>query len=752
MKCFYLFLICLFFAVFESYGQKMIIDEGETNYVIVLPQNADSIELKAASALQLYIYSCTDVSIPVLMENDYKASSKAFFLGKTRWTDAEIIRDEDLRDDGFLILQDRDNIYIYSNYSKGVYYGVSYFLEHYLGVRMYTPTDVLIPQCTSLQLPIVDIVSNPSFEFRDVLYYYPNHSQDYADFHCLHNNADLHRDWGMFVHTFRHLIPVEKYFQAHPEWFSYIDGKRVRDGQLCLSDSAMFEELCRNLSVMVTANPSAKVWSVSNNDNYNVCTCDKCRHLDSLYGGPSGTLIHFINQVADRFPDKVISTLGYQYTRMAPTSDIRPRDNVNIMFCSIECGREHALDTAASELSFRNDMINWAAKTDNIFMWDYVGQFRNMLDPFPNLQILQPNLKFFHDHGARMMFEQGTGADNITSWIELRCYLIAKLMWNVDADVDSIFTDFCTGYYGPAAQPIMDYYREMHRSLNASGKRLDIYGYPIDGVEGYLSPGQIKKYQSLIADAYHLAANDSAFTARIRFLELSLDYAVLELAMANVSDDLTFFKGKQRRLNTEMVFRSRRFVEDCKRFGVDCLVEMGRTPEQYKADIDNFLDKNRKGNMAYHAKIKLAHKPDKRYPAGGAKGLVDGVCGLLNYQHGWLGFYGEPLDATIDLGKKQVVNDVSADFFFFPLSWIFVPSKVEVYTSANGKRWTLAGTIEGTNPEELSRPDIHHFKLTDLNTHARYIRLVAHPLSQIPEWHRAVGNPCWIFCDEIIVR
>lgn len=730
----------------------MIVDGGKSDYVIVLPQSADSSLLNAASTLQHFVRECTDVELPILKENDYRTSNNAFFLGKTRWTDAEIIRDADLRDDGFLILQDRGNLYVYSNVSRGVHYGVAYFLEHFLGVRMFTPTAVVAPKVLSVALPRVDVVSNPSFAFRDVLYYYPNHSHEYADFHCLHNNDDLNRDWGMFVHTFRHLVPVERYFDSHPEWFSFVDGKRVRDGQLCLSDTAMLEELCRNLAAMIAANPSAKVWSVSNNDNYNVCTCAKCRHLDSIYGGPSGTLIYFINQVAARFPDKVISTLGYQFTRQAPKSDIKPRENVNIMFCSIECGREHALDTAAAELSFRNDMQNWAAKTGNIFMWDYVGQFRNMLNPFPNLQVLQPNLRFFRDHGARMMFEQGTGADNITSWMELRCYLIAKLMWDVDADVDSIFADFCSGYYGRAAQPVMEYYREMHRSLNASGQRLDIYGYPIDGVEGYLSPGQISKYQSLLADAYRLAEGDSACVARIRFLELSLDYAVLELAMANVSDDLTFFKGKQHGLNDEMVDRSRRFVEDCKRFGVDCLVEMGRTPEQYQADIENYLDKNRPGNLAYRAKIKLVHKPDRRYQAGGAKGLVDGVCGQLNYMHNWLGFYGTPMEATIDLGKKHAVSEVFADFFFFPLSWIFVPSRVEVYTSVNGKRWTLAGTVEGTNPEELSRPDIHHFRLEGINAHARYVKVVARPLDQIPEWHRAVGNPCWIFCDEIIVR
>ena len=69
------------------------------------------------------------------------------------------------------------------------------------------------------------------------------------------------------------------------------------------------------------------------------------------------------------------------------------------------------------------------------------------------------------------MFEQGTGANNMTSWMELREYMLAKLLWNVNADPDSLLHDFCIHYYGLSAQPVEDLYREMHRALIASGQR-----------------------------------------------------------------------------------------------------------------------------------------------------------------------------------------------------------------------------------------------------------------------------------------
>ena len=157
-------------------------------------------------------------------------------------------------------------------------------------------------------------------------------------------------------------------------------------------------------------------------------------------------MIWFVNKVAAEFPDKIISTLAYQYTRSAP-KNIKPASNVNIMFCSIECNRSRSLATDSLSASFRKDAEDWCALTDNIFMWDYVVQFRNMVSPFPNLRVLQPNIQYFRDKGMKMMFQQGTGGNN-SEFYELRQYLIAKLLWNPDADVDALMDDFLQGYYG----------------------------------------------------------------------------------------------------------------------------------------------------------------------------------------------------------------------------------------------------------------------------------------------------------------
>lgn len=723
--------------------------------ILAVPQNPTDVEVLAAKELQ-YLLAQGGLAFKAVSEDKVTAKSGVIYIGATDY--AHQYKDIKITGDGFCLKCDGNNLCIIGGTGKGTLYGAYALLER-LGYRMYTPDAVEIPQFDELVLNPFSDVQNPSFAYRETLYYYPNHSERYADWHHLHNRADLRREWGMFVHTFRKLVPAEEYFDEHPEWFSEIGGKRVRDGQLCLSNTEVLETLCRALADTMATNPEATIWSVSNNDNVNACTCPQCRHLDSLYGGQSGTLVHFINQVAERFPDKTISTLAYQYTRSAPDQAApqpqQPRDNVNIMFCSIECGRQMPIAKNPSEAGFRKDTRDWAQLTDNIFMWDYVVQFRNFLDPFPNLHVLQPNLQYFKENGIKMMFEQGTGENNKTSWMEIRTYLLAKLMWNVDADIDSLAGDFCRGYYGPASPAVMKYFLSNHNSLLASGKRLDIYGYPIDGDDGYLSEKQLTVYQDYFHRGYESINNcklpperKQPYLDRLRYLELPLDFAILDIAMSKG----TIFKetdGK-RVVDSTMINRADRFVADCNRFGVEHLEEMGYPIAKYRSEIDGYMRKSLGPNKAYGCNVELGTQPAGQYFAGGAQGLTDGRAGILNYHHNWLGFYGKDMDAAVDLGRKQKINTISIDFYFYPLSWIFLPESVEFYVSNNGTDWTKVGCVSKENPEVLATASIHTFSV-EVGRRARYVKVVARPLPQIPAWHRATGNPVWIFTDEIVV-
>ena len=733
-------------------AQSLLFSRAASEFKIIVPLEASDVELKAAAEFQKYLIYVSGTNLPIVTEG-VSETTNGVYIGKTIKAEQTLKNIAQIKEDGFILFSDRKDLFIYGIKGKATLYGVYDFYESQLGCRLYTPDALDIQQYGFFVLPAINELKNPSFAYREVLYYYPNHSELYLDWHKLQNREDLHKDWGMFVHTFDKLIPVHQYFETHPEWFSEIHGKRIKDGQLCLSNPALLEELCKNLAVEIQKRPEATYWSVSTNDNYNNCTCSACRRLDSLYGAPSGTMLYFINQVATRFPEKQISTLAYQYTRKPPQRLIQPAENVNIMFCSIECGREMPIEINPKEQSFVSDMYGWKNITSNIFLWDYVVQFRNMMNPFPNLHVLQPNLQFFKRNGVNMMFEQGTGAHNKTSWMELRTYLISKLLWDVNADVNKLTQEFLTGYYELAAPFIKEYYELNEQAVIKSGNRLDIYGYPIHGVESYLTPALIKKYDELFLKAYQ-STDRKTIKERIRYLELSHHFAKIELSMSNVSPDLTFFtiiKGKKV-VKPEMLQLLERFVADCNEMGITNLEENGYTPEQFKENVMNFINKSISQNLAFGRKVTLKTKFSDQYNRGGAGALVDETFGVLNYNQNWVGFLGQDFEAIVDLEKRTTINQISIDFYFYALSWIFVPEQVEFFISKDGKKWEKVFTETYQNPEILAKASIKKFNKVGINKEARYIKVKAKAIKINPEWHRGYGQPCWVFTDEILIQ
>jgi len=755
-----LLLIILF--VFAAQAQKPIHFNSSTTYRVVIPNNPTPSQQLAAEQLVRLLgkQGVTNISLA----KEYRGGH-GIFIGNSKFTEKAYRQNAHLiHDDGFLLHTDGKNLYIIGNHADAALNGVYHLLENYFGYMLTDgETPCQEPQPNDLTLSIHEI-QNPSFRYRETLHPLPIHHSSYADWHKLHNRKDFQQQWGLFVHTFQHLIPVNIYFDSHPEWFSEINGQRIRDGQLCLSNPELFDTLCQNLEKRIAAEPHKQYWSVSQNDNYGSCTCPNCKHLDSLYGGPSGTMLHFVNRVAERFPDKTISMLAYQQTRKAP-KNIKPADNVNIMFCSIECQRQIPIADNPADASFQHDMEDWTALTDNILLWDYVVQFRNYLDPFPNLHVLQPNLQNFHRHGIPMMFEQGSNI-NISDSHEWRTFLIAHLLWNVNLDVDSLRDRFLDAHYGKNRAPfIKQYYDTLQQALIESKQWLNIYGYPMDARHGYLSPSRIQFYQSLFKKAYEVEPFDALeqptpydvqrYDDRLRLLELAIDYVRLDLSMSDLSPELSYFtyneKG-ERIVRQEMPDLADKFVIDCNRLGVTKLDEIKYTPEQLRGNIDNYISKTMTPNIALHKTVSCNSIWSNAYDVGGPKALTDGKLGMMNYHYNWLGFEGEDMDVTIDLDSIQEIRSVGADFLYYPLSWIFVPKQVICYVSTDGVNWAEVSHQHYENEESLAECKIVGFHLDEIKQLGRYVRIKAESLKVNPEWHRGVGLPCWIFCDEIRVQ
>lgn len=354
---------------------------------------------------------------------------------------------------------------------RGTLYAVSRFLQGQCNVRWWTPWASTIPQNASLTVPELSLRERPAFEYREP-FWFAAFDTNWAARHFV-NGASAHLTdeqggkitYKGFVHTFYSLVPPDKYFKAHPEWYSLVNGKRTAENaQLCLTNPQLRDFVVQRVEELLRESPEANIVSVSQNDCQGACECPVCKPIDDAEGSHAGTLIPFVNYIAQKIeqdhPHVAIDTLAYQYTRHAPKT-ARPRQNVIVRLCSIECNFAAPLDDPTNA-SFARDIRDWSKICHRLYIWDYVTDFAHYVQPHPNWFVLGPNIRFFQQHHVKGVFEEGASQCNGPEMAELRAWMLAQLLWNPDQDDSALINGFLRGYYGPAAPFIRRYLDLMH--------------------------------------------------------------------------------------------------------------------------------------------------------------------------------------------------------------------------------------------------------------------------------------------------
>ncbi|HKH59875.1 MAG TPA: DUF4838 domain-containing protein [Flavitalea sp.] len=734
-------------------GEKITLaDNGYSRYSIVIPTHATDQEQKAATVLQNYLLQISGTALPVIAADKHR-SPHEIILGQNERLDelSSPINYKLLKEDGFLIKTDSSRLIIAGGSEKGTLYGVYSFLEKYLGCRMYTPKVKIIPQQKKIVVDKVNDQQVPKIGFRDTHYRSTWHAE-YTDWHKLdHDPSGERTDWGMWVHTFNELVPPKIYYQSHPEYFSMVKGKRLPT-QLCLSNPAVLEITVQNLRKEIARNPSAKYWSVSQNDNRDYCTCDNCKALDEREGSPSGSIVNFVNQVADQFPDKMISTLAYEYGRHAPKT-LKPRDNVNIMLCSIEAYRHKAITEDTASAVFVKDVQDWGKIAKDIIVWDYVIQFNHLVSPFPNMHVLQPNIQFFAENGVNAMFEQGNREIG-GEFAALRSYLISKLLWDPYLNVDSVMNDFLSGYYGPAGKPIGQYIDLMREELIKGGKPLRIFGSPNEAAITYLTPMLISKYNQLFDEAEKLVSDSTEILERVRIARLPLMYATMEQAKKNFTGENGLFEKVNGKWEAKTKFRNMvdEFTDLCKREGVTQVKEWSTTPEEYRSAMYRIFSQGMNEHLAYGKKALLISPDTSGINATELIMLTDGKRGSHDYDNNWVIFAGKNLEAVIDLGKVEKVRKIGSGYYQLGFWLRLLPTNVEYYTSVDGKKFELVDNIKNTLPIDQYGGYLREFNTEFTPRDARYIKIRAVSMGNTPGWHPGAGRPANMLIDEIVVE
>src|SRR5688500_14681237 len=251
----------------------VIVQDGRSDFSIVLPAAARPSEKRAAAELQSYVKQMSGAELPIITD-EQPLPAHAILVGPSKHTEALSVRLDPnaLGQEGFLTQTiDEKHLLVAGTGPRGTMYGVSALLEG-LGVRWYTPKVTHVPQRKTVAVAPMNAIQVPAFEYREP-YFAEAFDRDWAARNRVNGqHADLDESVGgkisyyPFVHTFDALVPPDL-FDKHPEYFPQVGGQR-RGGyvQRCLTNEDVLKLSIEAVKRWAKEHPEATIYSVSQND------------------------------------------------------------------------------------------------------------------------------------------------------------------------------------------------------------------------------------------------------------------------------------------------------------------------------------------------------------------------------------------------------------------------------------------------------------------------------------------------------
>ncbi len=523
-------------------------EAGRTPFAIVVDRRATPPERHAAHELASFLERISGATFPIREVTEPPRNAEHMILvgpdaARGVISPAEIAR---LGQEGYVLRTRATTLAIAGGRPRGTLYGVYSFLEDSLGCRWFTPTVSRIPKQDRVTIPALDRTFAPRLEYR-ATDYPGSRDADWAARNKINGTQtqlDVSRGgkiaYGPFVHTFNSILDPKEHFRRHPEYFSEVNGQRVAERtQLCLSNPEVLRIATDTVRRWMREQPESTIFSVSQNDWYNYCTCKNCARITAEEGSPIGPYLRFVNAIADavrdEFPGKTIDTLAYQFTR-SPPKKVKPRPNVMVRLCDIECCFAHPLGVAVEvdkrNADFAGDLRRWSETTDRLYVWDYVVDFAHSIMPFPNLYTLKPNINFFVDHHVKGIYEEAAYFSKGTELAELRTWILAKTLWNPGYDTDRAIDEFLEGYYGQAAAPIRRYIDLVHGEARSGAIHFRIGERPSSTL---FSDHLVARAAALFDQAEKQVTDQPAIRERVRVARLQIVYVQIAKCMKTLT-------------------------------------------------------------------------------------------------------------------------------------------------------------------------------------------------------------------------
>lgn len=495
-------------VAFGAPPELMLARAGKPLVAVVVAENATPRMKQAAGELANYLSKITSGRFDVKVGDGRKGIAVGLpshfpaLPTRDKWGKHVIAERED-----YLLQTHGEGAYLIGATEQAVEHAVWDFL-HRVGFRQFFPGErwEVVPNLPNLAIA-VDANESPAYRNRRIWYGFgawDYAKEPYAKW-CVRNRAT----GGMELHTghaYDGIVAAHrKEFDAHPEYFALVDGKRRTGGnpKFCISNPDLRELVVRHAVGKFRQTPTLDSISLDPSDGGGWCECDKCIKMGSV----SDRALTLANQAAlavnAEFKDKYIGMYAYNYHSSPPSIKADSHVIISVATAFLKGG-----------ISLNDIIAGWSKQGATIGIREYysVNTWDRDLPGHSrgsNIEYLKRTIPEFHVKGARFM-----SAESSDNWGPngLGYYLAARMLWDVSEAkrTDDLSDDFLIRTFGPAREPMREYFRQL------------------DGSKPHLvADDQLGRMFQSLAEARKRASADRAVLARIDDLVLYARYVSL---------------------------------------------------------------------------------------------------------------------------------------------------------------------------------------------------------------------------------
>ncbi len=441
--------------------------------VVVLPEDPLQLETLAAEELVNHLKLMNGAELPILSAGDeIPRGMLPVYLGSAADETLDgITRGVIDNPSSFTLRADTDRIDIRGLSDEGTLIGVYELLEQ-IGFRWYSLGDLgrVIPEGDTVRLAIQTETQGPTMVFRRL-----QHIPDTWPWTRRARIGGEERSTGQ--HGIPGLPRNAAAFEADPEMFSLVGDER-RARQDCLSNPKVLQQVVAAMRQHLETDPQKKVYvGASSHDGGGYCQCDGCQALDRGVYDPTADresmtdrYIWLFNRVLEEldkeFPGHQLHIVTYTYGAHMMPPDIEVDARIVPVFAPITIDRIRGMD---NPMSPDRHLLRWLIdewSDRGVKEMYYRGYYNNLACPqfpFSQLDRIRHETPEFARMGVTVMRVEcimPAWSSNFINW-----YLAARMMWNIDTDVDALLDEFYTLYYGPAREPMKRYHEELESAF-----------------------------------------------------------------------------------------------------------------------------------------------------------------------------------------------------------------------------------------------------------------------------------------------